>query len=70
MTQREILFLSGKEIADLLTWEGVIETCEAAFRWVCQGKVEQRHIRPLHFSEKPRKSGRVYSTGPENFGGN
>jgi ornithine cyclodeaminase/alanine dehydrogenase-like protein (mu-crystallin family) len=46
----KILFLNRKEIESVLTWKDIVETCDAVFQWIGEGKVEQHHIRPLRYA--------------------
>jgi ornithine cyclodeaminase/alanine dehydrogenase-like protein (mu-crystallin family) len=48
----DILFLNRKEIAGLLNWGKIVETCDLVFQWIGEEKVEQHHITPLRYYVK------------------
>lgn len=46
-----MLVLNSDDIAGLMTWPDIIETCENVFRWIDKGEVFQEHVSPIYFSD-------------------
>jgi ornithine cyclodeaminase/alanine dehydrogenase-like protein (mu-crystallin family) len=55
MEEGKIIFLNRKEIESVLTWKDIVETCDAVFKWIGEGKVEQHHIRPIRYATEATK---------------
>ena len=56
MEPGEILFLNYSEVESLLTWKKVVETCDDVFRWIGEGKVEERHIVPMRYQVEGKRA--------------
>jgi ornithine cyclodeaminase/alanine dehydrogenase-like protein (mu-crystallin family) len=50
MEECKILYITGGEIKGLLSWKEIIETCDAVFRWIGKGEIEQYHVSPIRYS--------------------